>query len=222
MTTGRINQVTILNAAASRPRRHPARAGQSSCTDGGRGPRPAGSLERCYNRALPAIRLPPLSFPRDRPPHRGRAPERYRRVWPGPLRGRIPSAGPRPRRDGSLLGLAPDCLGRVVPSGQPSTDSNRARTPGRAGRRAPPQAHRGRWGAASAVDRCLRDRVGQSRPRAVSARSAIMRPWDGFRGCTACGTRGESLWENTIGVLRPRARPVVRRENTWRVLLPAP
>jgi hypothetical protein len=44
----------------------------------------------------------------------------------GPLRGRIPSAGPRPARDGSLLGLASDCLGRVVPSGQPSTDSNRA------------------------------------------------------------------------------------------------
>jgi hypothetical protein len=147
-----------LNTAGFTPRRHPARAGQSSFTDGGpRGPRPAGSLERCYNRALPAIRLPPLSFPRDRPPHLGRAPKRCRQVWPGPLRGRIPSAGPRPQRDGSLLGLAPECLGRVVPSGQPSTDSNRARTPERAGRRAPPQAHRGgggllqRWTAACAT-----------------------------------------------------------------------
>ena len=74
--------------------------------------------------------MPPLSFPKDRPPHRGRAPERYRRVSSRPLRWRIPAAGPRPRRDGSLLGLASDCLGRVVPSGQPSTDSNRARRAG--------------------------------------------------------------------------------------------
>lgn len=34
---------------------------------GGRNPRPPGSLERCYNRALAAIQLPPLSFPRRDP-----------------------------------------------------------------------------------------------------------------------------------------------------------
>jgi hypothetical protein len=115
-----------LRRPRPRPRRHPAGAGQSSSLTGGRGPRPPGSLERCYNRALAAIRLPPLSFPKDRPPHAARAPERHHRVRFGPLRGRIPSAGPRPARDGSLLGLASDCLGRVVPGGQPSTDSNRA------------------------------------------------------------------------------------------------
>lgn len=128
MTTGRINQVTILNAAGE-PRRHPARAGQSSSLKGGRGPRPAvpGAV---LHRAHAAIRLPPLSFPRGRPPHRGRAPGRCHRVRSGPLRGRMPSAGPRPRRGGSLPGLASKCLGRVVPSGQPSTDSNRARRAG--------------------------------------------------------------------------------------------
>jgi hypothetical protein len=126
MTTGRINQVTILNAVAARPPRHLARAGQSSSLTGGRGPRPPGSLERCYNRALAAIRLPPLSFPRDRPPHEDRAPERHHQVRSRPLRGRVPSAGPRPVRDGNLLRPTSDCLGRVVPGGQPSTDSNRA------------------------------------------------------------------------------------------------
>jgi hypothetical protein len=79
MTTGRINQVTILNAAAV-GRGDTPRDGAAQFTDGGRGPRLAGSLERCYNRALPAIRLPPLSSPRGRPPHRGRAPERCHAV----------------------------------------------------------------------------------------------------------------------------------------------
>ena len=115
-----------LERGGARPPRHPARAGQSSSLTGGRGPRPPGSLERCYNRARPAIRLPPLSFPRDRPPHEARAPERHHQVRSRPLRGRVPSAGPRPARDGNLLGPASDCLGRVVPGGQPSTDSNRA------------------------------------------------------------------------------------------------
>ena len=46
MTTGRINQVTILSAGARGPRRHPARAGQSSSLTGGARPPTGGSLER--------------------------------------------------------------------------------------------------------------------------------------------------------------------------------
>ena len=38
----------------------------------------------------------------------------------------MPSAGLRPVGGGNLPGLTSKCLGRVVPSGQPSTGSNRA------------------------------------------------------------------------------------------------
>lgn len=154
MTTGRINQVTIVTVAGE-PRRHPAEAGQSSSLTGGRGPRPAvpGAV---LHRALAAIRLPPLSFPRGRPPHSGRAPRRCRGVRSGPLRGRVPSAGPRPRRGGSLPGPASDCLDRVVPSRQPSTDSNSAHH-ARAGESSGTSTGRPRAaGAVSVGGRCLR------------------------------------------------------------------
>ncbi len=79
MTTGRINQVTILNARASRPQRHP-RERAEQFTDGGPKP-PATRVPGAMLQQGPAaIRLPPLSFPRGRPPHQARAPERYYQV----------------------------------------------------------------------------------------------------------------------------------------------
>jgi hypothetical protein len=94
MTTGRINQVTILTAVASRRPRYPVCTGQSCTLKGGaRTP-----TIRTWSKAtqdLLVIRLPPLSFLKDRPPHRSRAPEHRHRVWYRPLRRRIPSIGPR-------------------------------------------------------------------------------------------------------------------------------
>jgi hypothetical protein len=141
---------------------------------GGRNPRPPGSLERCYNRALAAIQLPPLSFPKDRPPHHDRAPGRHHRVRSGPLRGRIPSARHRPARDGNLLGPASDCLGRVVPGGQPSTDSNRACHAGAGESSGAFTVPRLSAGAASAVGRYL-----HWRRRGVSAPAGCQRPVSG-------------------------------------------
>lgn len=126
MTTGRINQVTILNAAGVGRGDTPS-DGAAQFTDGGRSPRPVGPWSSGYNRARPAIRLPPLSFPRGRPPHRGRAPSAPTGCDLGPSGGGCLPQDLAPRRGGSLPGLASKCLGRAVPSGQPSTDSNRAR-----------------------------------------------------------------------------------------------
>jgi hypothetical protein len=146
----------------------PRASGAERYPDGGPQP-PTGRVPGAMLRqGLPAIRLPPLSFPKGRPPHQGRALERSRRVSSGPLRGRIPSAGPRPGWDGSLLGLASNCLGRVVPSRQTSTDPNRARRAG---------AGESSGTSGPAVDRraCLGDGplpvlpyVGSSRPRRVA------------------------------------------------------
>jgi hypothetical protein len=154
---------------------------------------------------LPAIRLPPLSFPKGRPPHRGRAPERSHRVSSRPLRGRIPSAGPRPSWDGSLLGLASDCLGRVVPSRQTSTDPNRARRAG---------AGESSGTSGPAVDRraCLGDGplpvlpyVGSSRPR----RGATgQRPCDHGTGSRAVQLRGPRDPTRPVGTPLPGVQRV--------------
>lgn len=61
MTTGRINQVTILNAADA-PRRHPARAGQSSTLRGGEAP-DRRSPERC-SQGLRGHPIAPTEFPK--------------------------------------------------------------------------------------------------------------------------------------------------------------
>jgi hypothetical protein len=60
--------------------------------------------------------LPPLSSPKDGPPHRIPAPKHYHRVWYQSFRRRIPSTKPRPETDAGL-GLPPNVLRKWYPSG---------------------------------------------------------------------------------------------------------
>ena len=126
MTTGRINQVTILNAGGAQAAATPRGAGQSSSLRGARGPRPAGYPGAMLHRALPGHPIAPTEFPK--------GPSTAPRSSAGaPSQGVIsaPQEEDTVRRTTSrgtdnLPGLTSKCLGRVVPIGQSSTDSNRA------------------------------------------------------------------------------------------------
>jgi len=124
MTTGRINQVTVLSGKAEaepRPRRvelftdkrRPKRtAAARSRRDESRGP-------------LTTIQLPPLSSPQGRPLHEQFSAERVPTVQHTPRKRRIPSTGHA--RGGYLLGLTPELLLISLAIGQLSTGSISAR-----------------------------------------------------------------------------------------------
>ena len=113
MTTGRINQVTILRrwprgVAGNRRLAPPA----EQCTlVGGRPERylsTKGSRSVGYNRFPRAIQLPPLCSPRDGPRHGRSGARRLRGVPHLTRRRRIPSA--HHARSGYGPGLTPKCL----------------------------------------------------------------------------------------------------------------
>jgi hypothetical protein len=111
MTTGRINQVTILSRGTQRPLGKPPVNGRQSCTVvGGRrsDPQHQRSPELGYNRFPQAIQLPPLCSPRDGPRYGCSGARRFHRVSHATLRRRIPSAGHA--RGGYQPGLTPKCL----------------------------------------------------------------------------------------------------------------
>src|ERR1700722_3954627 len=100
MTTGRINQVTILNATASAGRETPLGGAEQFAERGGT---PAGRDPVASYAGLPAIHLPPLSFPRRCPPHGGQGLGPVAECGIGPSRG-----GYRPQ---STSRGTDDCLG---------------------------------------------------------------------------------------------------------------
>ena len=95
MTTGRINQVTILRR--DRSRANPPGGGQSSSLEGRpphRGARPTAvqSPGARLTGFLTTIRLPRLSFPQGGPLHKRSSARRLRTVQHAPRRRRMPSA----------------------------------------------------------------------------------------------------------------------------------
>ena len=144
MTTGRINQVTILSPDAARGgvrrQRYPQRGGvvtrvgeHTRWTQ----PRGTGSADATCRQV--AIQLPPLSFPRCGPPwgSRARRPSMPHRIRPSGGGMQSPSQHPK-----AVTGESgpPRGLVRIVASSQPSTDPEKrcllAR--GQAGLRSPP------------------------------------------------------------------------------------
>jgi len=94
MTTGRINQVTIVSALTRKGRSVPWINRAEQFTERGvRSPPADEDPGARLHGDLPTIQLPPLSFPKDYPPHRSKASKRRRRVWYRPLSKRIPSTG---------------------------------------------------------------------------------------------------------------------------------
>ena len=138
MTTGRINQVTILKPVEGPRRarlgggplrREPAGGGVvvkvGAANRSARRPR-LRSAQRTRVGASKAIQLPPLSSPRDGPPQgpSGREPARDCDMRPsgGGCLSLVTSAS-----DGYQPGLTPNGLGVMVAIGQSSTDSTLAR-----------------------------------------------------------------------------------------------
>ena len=138
MTTGRINQVTILSPAARTPRGVHGSRGAPVPKDGqsrqvvGAGPRSTPSPSPLEGRSRPrrvrAIQLPPLSSPRDGP-RQGVESARTRRIGPTlrhtALERRIPAVRHAERR----LRTSVDprmSFGTMLAIDQPSTDSFRA------------------------------------------------------------------------------------------------
>jgi len=109
MTTGRINQVTILSRAPKGLSRPPAEQVAEQCTRRAALERPClGSRSRGYNRFPDTIQLPPLCSPRDGPQHIRSGARRRHGVLHATLRRRLLSAGHA--QGGYQPGLAPKCL----------------------------------------------------------------------------------------------------------------
>ena len=109
MTTGRINQVTILSRAPEGHGRPPAEQAAEQCTRRAALERPRlGSRSRGYDRFPSTIQLPPLCSPRGGPQHNRSGARRRHRVSHTTLRRRLPSAGHA--QGGYRPGLAPKCL----------------------------------------------------------------------------------------------------------------
>lgn len=123
MTTGRINQVTILGRGRER-----LQLGHCSPTveESLRRRRDLGHLDlrvpRARLRRSPsAIHLPPLSSPRRCPPYSAQPFRMFRRVWHGRLKRRI--LLPKHARGGNRLQLTPKCLRIRMTICHLSTDS---------------------------------------------------------------------------------------------------
>ena len=138
MTTGRINQVTILTAGTPGPRTGvppgpPLESGgrelvtqserrpkpSARTRDHAPGPKPPGNLW--------LIQLPPMSSPRDGP----RQSWGVRGLEAGPITATYAprmedTSRPSRPEDGYGLRLTPECLWIMIAIGQPSTDSFRA------------------------------------------------------------------------------------------------
>ena len=110
MTTGRINQVTILSRRPERRRPTARRAGGRAVTGGSlrEHPRPRSPEPELRQGPQGTIQLPPLCSPRGGPPHRRSGARRRHGVSHATLRRRLPSAGHA--RSGYRPGLAPECL----------------------------------------------------------------------------------------------------------------
>jgi len=109
MTTGRINQVTILSRAPEGRGRPPAEQAAEQCTRRAALERPRlGSRSRGCNRFPSTIQLPPLCSPRGGPRHGRSGARRRHRVSHATLRRRLLSAGHA--QGGYQPGLAPKCL----------------------------------------------------------------------------------------------------------------
>jgi hypothetical protein len=111
MTTGRINQVTILSRSPREaPANRPQSGRQSSVLEGRCGKRPAPSVPGARATTGPqgTIQLPPLCSPRGGPRHHRSGARRRHGVSHATLRRRLPSAGHA--RSGYQPGLAPECL----------------------------------------------------------------------------------------------------------------
>jgi hypothetical protein len=103
MTTGRINQVTILNSgpkATETPELNQA----EQFTKRRFAPQLIGTPELGYNRDLTTIQLPPLSSLQNDPPHECSSARRFPTVPHTPRRRRIPSTDHV--RDGYLLAIS--------------------------------------------------------------------------------------------------------------------
>ncbi len=109
MTTGRINQVTILSRAPEGRGRPPAERAAEQCTRRAALERPRlGSRSRGCDRFPSTIQLPPLCSPRGGPRHGRSGARRRHGVSHTTLRRRLPSAGHA--QGGYQPGLAPKCL----------------------------------------------------------------------------------------------------------------
>jgi hypothetical protein len=121
MTTGRINQVTILNGAAEAPPRPRGVECTRKATRTSRQPGHPGD-ESLGRRTT--IQLPPLNFPQGIPPHKRSGPEASRSATSAP---RAEDTLSRTRRSGHQPRLTPKLLSIGMASGQVSTASNNAR-----------------------------------------------------------------------------------------------
>ena len=131
MTTGRINQVTILTRhgpeTGRAPEAHPKANGVITELRGDETP-PGGGHPRGHKvaRTRPApIHLPPLSSPRGGPRHVGKAGARSHST-PGATCTPREEDASRPSRPEAVtsFGLPPSVLGIMFAIGQPSTDSS--------------------------------------------------------------------------------------------------
>ena len=142
MTTGRINQVTILTErrcnAHRPPPETPHRGGRIVSRSGPAGmpeAQPVGSPGRIAARCPRAIQLPRLISPRDGPPQRRRR-AREGHLLPGTCTPRAEGTShPSRRENGYGLRRSPDGLWTMVAIGQSSTDSSDARGYGPTGLR---------------------------------------------------------------------------------------
>jgi hypothetical protein len=126
MTTGRINQVTVVTPSdphAVARREKPPRGAAEPCYKEGarRKARPAGGVPGAEREGPPmAIHLPPLSSPRGGPPRGSSGSRAARHRCMCPSGGGSPS--PSHARGRLLVRVCPRRSGGTVAIGQPSTD----------------------------------------------------------------------------------------------------